>query len=250
MVYVGSKNRYAKYIVPILQKCIDDNKIDTYIEPFVGGGNVIDKITCPNKIGSDNNKYLIALMQNLDKVQELIEFEQENPNKVINREEYNYIRDHKSEYPDWYIGYIGFIMSFSGKFFAGYNGNTTKKKSREYYNYYKQQSNNIYKQMYSLKNVRFVKQSYEKIKIQNAVIYCDPPYANYKTSKVYNKNFDTEKFFNWCREQSKYNHVFVSESVLPEDFEIVWQDKKAISGLSISKTHSSKPELLGYICNM
>lgn len=40
MVYVGSKNRYAKYIVPILQKCIEDNKINTYIEPFVGGGGM------------------------------------------------------------------------------------------------------------------------------------------------------------------------------------------------------------------
>ena len=38
MIYIGSKKRYAKHIVPILQKCINDNGIDTYIEPFVGGG--------------------------------------------------------------------------------------------------------------------------------------------------------------------------------------------------------------------
>ena len=44
MIYQGSKNRLAKYIVPILQSYIDKNKIETYIEPFVGGGNVIDKI--------------------------------------------------------------------------------------------------------------------------------------------------------------------------------------------------------------
>ena len=30
MVYMGSKSKYAKYIVPILQKAIDDNKVDTY----------------------------------------------------------------------------------------------------------------------------------------------------------------------------------------------------------------------------
>ena len=36
--YFGSKSRIAKYIVPILQKEIDDNQIETYIEPFVGGG--------------------------------------------------------------------------------------------------------------------------------------------------------------------------------------------------------------------
>jgi len=36
--YMGSKSRIAKYIVPILQKEIDDNNIKTYLEPFVGGG--------------------------------------------------------------------------------------------------------------------------------------------------------------------------------------------------------------------
>lgn len=53
MVYQGSKNRLTKYIVPIIQKQIDENNITTYIEPFVGGANVIDKIRCENKIGSD-----------------------------------------------------------------------------------------------------------------------------------------------------------------------------------------------------
>lgn len=36
MVYMGSKAKYAKYIVPILQKTIDENNITTYIECFVG----------------------------------------------------------------------------------------------------------------------------------------------------------------------------------------------------------------------
>ena len=46
MVYMGSKSRIAKQIVPIIQQCIDDSHSDTYIEPFVGGANVIDKIKC------------------------------------------------------------------------------------------------------------------------------------------------------------------------------------------------------------
>lgn len=37
MKYMGSKSRIAKYIVPILQECIDSNHVTTYIEPFVGG---------------------------------------------------------------------------------------------------------------------------------------------------------------------------------------------------------------------
>lgn len=65
MVYQGSKSRISKYIVPIIQKYIDKNNIDTYIEPFVGGANVIDKIKCKTKIGTDLNKYVIALLNHV-----------------------------------------------------------------------------------------------------------------------------------------------------------------------------------------
>ena len=44
--YMGSKSRIKKYVVPFLQKLIEENGIDTYIEPFVGGANIIDKIKC------------------------------------------------------------------------------------------------------------------------------------------------------------------------------------------------------------
>ena len=63
--YLGSKSKLSKQIVPIIQECIDKNKVTTYIEPFVGGANIIDKIKCDNRIGSDINKYLIALFQNI-----------------------------------------------------------------------------------------------------------------------------------------------------------------------------------------
>jgi len=46
MVYMGSKAKYAEWIVPILQKAIDDNNVKIYIEPFCGGCNIIDKIKC------------------------------------------------------------------------------------------------------------------------------------------------------------------------------------------------------------
>lgn len=39
MKYVGSKNRIAKYIVPIIQSKIDElgDSCNGYFEPFVGG---------------------------------------------------------------------------------------------------------------------------------------------------------------------------------------------------------------------
>ena len=63
MVYMGSKKRLLKDLQPILQKCINDNGIQLYVEPFVGGGNVIDSINCKTKIGSDLNSHIITLLK-------------------------------------------------------------------------------------------------------------------------------------------------------------------------------------------
>lgn len=50
MKYMGSKNRIAKYILPIILK--DRKECQWYVEPFVGGCNTIDKVV-GNRIGSD-----------------------------------------------------------------------------------------------------------------------------------------------------------------------------------------------------
>lgn len=42
MKYMGSKRRVAKYILPIM---LAERKPDQWwVEPFVGGGNMIDKV--------------------------------------------------------------------------------------------------------------------------------------------------------------------------------------------------------------
>jgi DNA adenine methylase len=44
------------------------------------------------------------------------------PAETVSKDDYYKIRDNKSAYPDWYIGYIGFICSFRSKFFGSYAG--------------------------------------------------------------------------------------------------------------------------------
>ena len=63
MKYMGSKARIAKDICPIIQSFIDKSGAYIYVEGFVGGANVIDKITCDTRVGIDKNKYLIALLK-------------------------------------------------------------------------------------------------------------------------------------------------------------------------------------------
>lgn len=67
MTYVGSKRRLAKYIAPIIQKCIDEHDIKNYYEPFVGGANMIEHIVCQNRYGNDIHKELIAMFKELQK---------------------------------------------------------------------------------------------------------------------------------------------------------------------------------------
>lgn len=102
MKYVGSKNRLSKQIAPIIQSYID-NMPDChgYLEPFVGGANMIDKIRCPCKIGNDVHKYLIALLNHVSETTDDLP-------DTITEEEYNTVRTNPSNYPDWYVGLVGF----------------------------------------------------------------------------------------------------------------------------------------------
>lgn len=112
MVYMGSKNRLAKYLVPIIQGYINkDTK--GYLEPFVGGANIIDKIQCSNKIGCDIHEYLI----------ELLNYTKSNYNDIpnhISEEEYKRVKNSKEKYPKWYVGLVGFCSTYGSRWFEGY----------------------------------------------------------------------------------------------------------------------------------
>lgn len=218
MKYMGSKSRIARDIVPIIQGLIDNNGINKYFEPFVGGANIIDKIKCENRYGNDINEYLIALYNNLDKVPNL-------PNEIT-REEYSLVRDcynNKSDkYEKWYIGAIGFLASYNGKFFGGYSG-IVHTKADTTRNYYDEAKRNLLSQIPYLDGIIWGCKDYIDIKdIKNYVIYCDIPYKDttqYNTSK----NFNHTVFWEWARNKSKNNFVIVSECQAPNDFTCIWE---------------------------
>ena len=73
---------------------------------------MIDKVD-GNRIGRDSNKYLIALLKEM---QISIPFDPPHIGEI----EYRNIQKNKSDYPDWLVGYVGFNLSFAAKFFGGY----------------------------------------------------------------------------------------------------------------------------------
>lgn len=209
MIYMGSKARIAKHILPIILK--DRKKGQWYVEPFAGGMNTICFVD-GNRIASDANPYLIQMWR-------AIKYCVDMP-KEITREMYNH---YKAKFDsgcksDMHItGWVGFMASFRGKFFAGYSGGYTKK------DYIKAFINNILKQFKSFDGIEFIDRAYKDLVIPpNSIIYCDPPYKN---TTEYNgfSNFDHEEFYEWCKKMKEDGHsVFVSECGMPAPFKEVW----------------------------
>lgn len=217
MKYMGSKARYAKFILPIIHKIIKVYNIQNYCEPFVGGCNMIDKVECKNKVGSDNNKYLIALLNNVHKIEELpLDVSFEHYSEV--RESY---KTKNGNFEDWYIGAIGFLASCNGRFFDGGYAKPTDTR-----NFYDEAKRNLEKQVDSLCGIKFFHKDYSLIKkdLKGWLIYCDPPYKNTKKYDT-SRDFDYEKFYSWCREMSKNNIVLISEQEMPSDFNIIWEQE-------------------------
>lgn len=212
MKYVGSKNRLAKDLAPIIQSYIDDNNIIRYWEPFCGGANMIDKIKCKNRFGSDIHPYLIALLKQAQTDTSVFP-------KTISEEEYKSVRANPKNYPDWYVGLVGFC-SFGGKWWGGYprGYKNDKVTPRDMCN---ETIRNLVKQSPNLKDIKFDCFSFEfNTHLSNYVIYCDIPYRD--STKYATDNFQYERFYDWARRMSRRNIVLVSEYWMPDDFECIW----------------------------
>lgn len=218
MKYMGSKNRIAKEILPIMLK--DRSPEQWYVEPFAGGMNMI----CDAKgkrIANDIHPYLIALFES-------VVYNYWNPIK-ISKQLYDDIRENKSLYPNQLVGWAGFGCSYNGKYFGGYAGeiNTKIGTVRDY----QQESiNNLLIQKNKLIGVHFTCMPYNEMVIPDcSIIYCDPPYEG--TTK-YRDDINHAEFWDWCRRKSKEGHiVYVSEYNAPDDFICVWK-KDIVSSLT------------------
>ena len=226
---MGSKNRIAKYILPIMLAEAEKNNITTWVEPFVGGGNMIDKVPeSYTRIGYDLNPHTIAAMLGIR------DFVDELPESISEL----YYKEIKKTPPHPITSWVRYECSFGAKFENGFARNNQGT------NYALCGKNLALKQSPKIQSVEFVCASYKDIKIENALIYCDPPYqgtTGYKTGV-----FNHEEFFQWCRDmKSKGNIVFVSEYNAPDDFEVVWQGeiKTNFSSQRKEATHKAVEKL-------
>lgn len=206
---MGSKNRHAKELLPIILKDRKENQ--WYIEPFCGGCNMIDKVS-GNRMANDIHYYLIELFKSLQNGY--------IPPQSLSLEEYNDVRLNKDKYPPELVGFVGIPCSYAAKWFGGYcRGFTNKGVPR---NYIMEAWNNVMNQVPNLKGIEFHNKNYWELEIpDNSIIYCDPPYAG--TTK-YKDGFDHDKFWKWTEEMGRIGHkVFVSEYNAPDNWVSIWE---------------------------
>lgn len=238
MKYMGGKNRIAGYLIPIITS--NRKKDQYYVEPFVGGCNLIDKVD-GNRIGGDNNPYLIDMWKGL-------QIDTERPT-IIERELYSRARTEYNnktniEFSNFMIGWIGWMGSYNGRFFdGGYSGHKSGKSERDYIS---EQMRNTESQIPSIKDVIFLSGSYNKIEIPpKSIIYCDIPYMGTKQYST-SKGFDYDVFWEWCREMSNLGHiVYISEYQAPNDFKCIWE-KEVTNSMNTTKTYKPIERLFIY----
>ena len=233
MKYMGSKRRIAKHLLPIMVGVAQERGVTKWLEPFVGGGNMIDKVPPSfERIGYDLNEHAIMAMIDIrDRAADL-------PDSVT-EQEYN---DMKGLPAASVTSWVRFGASFGGKFEDGFARG--KNNSGESRNYTRETKRSALKQQPLLQGVQFTHGCYQDLDVANALIYCDPPYANtagYKTG-----DFNHDEFFDWCRAQAaKGNVVFVSEYNAPDDFVCLWQGeiKTNFASSRTAATHNAVERL-------
>lgn len=222
MKYMGSKARHARELLAIV---LDDRKPEQwYVEPFVGGGNMIQHVE-GSRIASDYFKPSVCILEALSKGWV--------PPKHVSEYEYKEVKANQDKYPPHYVGYLGFQLSYGALWFSTFRRDTSGKRD-----YSVEAYNHAIKQSPKLKGIVFHHCSYDELTIPDqSIIYCDPPYQG--TTGYATGAFDHDKFWKWCRDRVSDGHkVFVSEYTAPDDWVSVWE--KQVNNTLTKDTGSKK----------
>jgi DNA adenine methylase len=217
-MYHGGKQRIGKEISKIISEKVSemDREIVGYCEPFCGMLGVyqhipklFENMDMTYKAGDMNES--VCMMWGAVQTGWV-------PPGSCSQEKYNELQNDRASSAQ--KGYIGHQFSFGGQYFVGFIG-----KYKGGQTFFKTVPAKICKIAEELIDVEFSYGSYTQFSdLDNYIIYCDPPYVN--TRCKYAEKFDSESFWDWVREMSKTNVIFVSEYSAPDDFECVFENKK------------------------
>ena len=247
MRYLGSKKRFMKHLLPIIEERLTDENM-LFVDMCTGGANVVSEVDWPHKWAVDNNEYLIAMWKSIqDRVLAGGDGWKKYIPSEVSEETYHkakqcYINGDDSMDPGL-VGYILSSCSFGSAWangYARYNPNKGENHILEAYN-------NIVCQVENFKHLegtQFICCSYDELSFpENTLIYVDPPYA---TTKKYMHDFTHQKFYEWCRRMKRKGHtLLISEYDMPEEFKCVWSmEKKDGLGRKAGQRQNTRVEKL------
>jgi DNA adenine methylase len=232
MKYLGGKYMIGKEISKIMLELINPDSISGYLEPFCGALGVLKHMNkyYENCEASDIHSDLISLWKSVQKG----DF---NPPEQVSEEDYLKIKEYKS--PNAIKAFVGFGLSFGGRYFAAYAPKYTNGKKEDYLQAAKNSMNKLH---HLIQGVKFKNTSYLNLNPENKVIYCDPPYQKtkfpikYRTGTKDYDVFNNVEFWDVMRKWSKKNYVFISETTAPDDFVCIWEKKSHRSAAQSNKT--------------
>ncbi len=224
--YFGGKQKngheIAESIYCIAQVIREDYGVEFkgYCEPFVGMAGVYQHIP---DFFTDQNLQLKAgdFNPNLILMWKAFQRGWNPPLKCTETNFYKYKENNRSSAVK---GFHGFTYARRGIFLTAYDQDMTTPQIKKY----KKQLQESGK---TLEKVNFSSGDYSRFSgLKNYIIYCDPPYTNTEQRYFDNKRnmpeFDSDGFWDWCREMSGHNLVFVSEYQAPKDAYKVWSKGK------------------------
>lgn len=227
MKYPGSKNRVASEILPII--LAGRKKGQHWVEPFAGGFNLADKVENPRLL-NEKNPFIVAMFKAV--------LSGWTPPNTLSESEYLHIRENKHAHPAHLVGFAGVGCAYSGKWFGGYARGEGR-------NYAAESQRNVLKQALKLQGAELKTGCYTALLIPpKSLIYADPPYEG---TYNYGAKFDSEAFWQWCRERHYEGHdIFVSEYKAPEDFICIWQ-KEINVNVNVKKGDRATEKLFTYL---
>lgn len=225
MQYFGGKAKIAKPLAAFLNSQLQDEQ--PFVDLFCGSCNVISKIDDNReRVANDIHYHLIEMWKAVQNGQGL-------PSEV-SEEDYKAMKNTPEAFPAWLVGFTGFGLSYSGKWFGGYarnsrgddycanakNSTNTKARSNS-----SNAKNSTTKKNVGLQDVAFHNGTYSAAPLPpSSLVYCDIPYKG--TTKYSTGSFCHDTFYEWAvRTQAEGHTVLVSEYKhnLPDGWEIVWE---------------------------
>lgn len=222
MKYVGGKHTISKQLTDFIKSQVNPSEYEFY-DLFCGSCGIVKNMQEFKKVIANDIEEDLYLFWKDNFALDFL------PNEI----EYKLYKHDIN--PSQKRCFYRFFMSYGGKSWGGYLERHCIYKDRDFFQEFKNSYNKI-KPM--LKNIEFHNKSYIDFDMEDAVIYCDPPYAN---TQEYDSSFNHDEFWKRMRYLSQKNIVFISCEEHPPDFIVVWKKDKL---RTLQRERRIKEELL------